>query len=55
MCGQNASLDDFDWRDIANPDAQVRLKRVGLYMSAYTNVVIFSLWVGRRSSCWPAI
>ncbi|CAL8307321.1 unnamed protein product [Lota lota] len=27
MCGQNAFLDDFDWRDVTNPEAQVRMKQ----------------------------
>ncbi|KAJ3599011.1 hypothetical protein NHX12_032974 [Muraenolepis orangiensis] len=42
MCGQNAPLDDFDWRDVADPDAQVRLKR----LHSFPNMELSdSLWV----------
>ncbi|CAL8395430.1 unnamed protein product [Boreogadus saida] len=28
MCGQNAFLEDFDWRDVTDPEAQVRMKQL---------------------------
>lgn len=28
MCGHNASLDDFNWRDIVDNDVQLRLQQV---------------------------
>ncbi|KAM4629236.1 G2/M phase-specific E3 ubiquitin-protein ligase-like [Polymixia lowei] len=38
MCGQNSSLEDFNWRDIADADAQIRLQQ----LQSCTNVKLLS-------------